>query len=307
MEHDPQECRNHLNCVNECIPCEVSGCAECSTNAAKCDVCQGDLVLSSNSCQEGSGPKHVGAGKEKAEKKGKMEEVAQGVAGGVSDTAGSAAGSLEDAGGSGVDAASNQLDNMDPVEKASKVSQEVQEGEFENIHVLLSPTSSVSGAMAAGGIIGYIVLVCCCGFCYLRIKGDMLNDWGSNRLPTDGFSDNIWACKTDSKNLSICCWSCFCPCIRWADTISEMGYLRFPVALAIWIFLCVGNSFLMGLGSLILIGLGAYFRIKLRASWGLQSNTAMDIFNWCCCIPCVVAQEARHVERARSLKIKDHR
>jgi len=293
LEHDYHECRDHLNCRNNCIPCTDSNCAECSTNAGKCDV------YKDGSKPSGAvGPKHSGA------KDKKEESVTDAVTGGVTDTASG----VEDVGGEGMDAASDKLDEAsDPAGMAEKSAKEVSEGNFENVHVLLNPATAVSGAMAAGGIIAYILVVCCCGFCYTKVKPGYLNDWNHGSLPRDGFADGIFTCKTDSGNMSICFWSCCCPCIRWADTIADMGYMRFYVALAIWVLLTVGNSFLMGCGSLLIIGIGSWYRMKIRGSWGLQSNACADVFAWCCCLPCAVAQEARQVERSRSMNVKQIR
>lgn len=291
LEHNPQECRDMLNCVNECVPCADSNCLECPTRATQCEVCKGDLVASGGKCGEKKAGVKV-VGKKKEEEKGAVEEVGDAAASTVTDTAGD----VENVGSAGAE----KLEDMHPVDMADKAITEVGEGNFENVHVLLNPATAVGGAAAAGGIIGYIILVCCLGFCYNKVKRGMLNDWEpGRRLPPDGFSDNIFACKSD--HASIWFWSCCCPCIRWADTVAEMGYMRQVVALSIWIFLTVGNSFLMGAGTLILIALGAYYRTRLRASWGLPDNTCSDVVAWCCCMPCAIAQEARHVERARSL------
>merc|ERR1719265_880451 len=50
LKHEAKECDNLLNCQNECVPCEVHGCAHCSTLASSCASCEDKLTLLDGKC-----------------------------------------------------------------------------------------------------------------------------------------------------------------------------------------------------------------------------------------------------------------
>jgi Cys-rich protein (TIGR01571 family) len=76
--------------------------------------------------------------------------------------------------------------------------------------------------------------------------------------------------------------------------------MYFWVGVVLWSALLYSNSLVAGLVSPILTLLGAVYRHKLRVHFGFPtSGTTMcqDFVAWCCCMPCAIAQEARHVDR----------
>jgi len=116
------------------------------------------------------------------------------------------------------------------------------------------------------------------------------NDWTSG--PFDMFSD--W---------KVCCWSCWCPCIRWADTMDMLGIVGFWVGLLVFCGLVLLNAVPGGLllwfvASLLWMS----FRQQLRMKFDMEHNTFKTFMGdwslYCCCFPCAIAQEARHIEEA---------
>jgi len=122
-----------------------------------------------------------------------------------------------------------------------------------------------------------------------RSKQDF-NDWTSG--PFDIHSD-----------LKVCCWSCWCPCIRWADNMDMLGILGFWVGLLLFCGLIIlttvpGGLFLW----LVAVLLWMSFRQQLRLKFDMEQSTVRtflgDCALYCCCWPCAIAQEARHIEEA---------
>lgn len=116
------------------------------------------------------------------------------------------------------------------------------------------------------------------------------NDWTSG--PFDMLSD--W---------KVCCWSCWCPCIRWADTMDMLGIVGFWVGLLVFCGLFLLNAVPGGLllwfvASLLWMS----FRQQLRMKFDMEHNTFKTFMGdwslYCCCFPCAIAQEARHIEEA---------
>jgi len=160
-------------------------------------------------------------------------------------------------------------------------------------------------SMALAAVL-YLVLVFGVAFCYMSFKGPRLTA-ASGYLPEDGFSDAICEC---GQSWSICIWACFCPCIRWSDTVSQMRFTSFYLSLLIWSCLALTNWAFTGLGFLLVVLLGAWHRGRIRGYFGLP-RTCMtgiqDVIAWICCQPCAIAQEARHVERALGLRTSSQR
>eukprot|EP00808_Paulinella_micropora_P016697 g40132.t1 len=46
---------------------------------------------------------------------------------------------------------------------------------------------------------------------------------------------------------------------------------------------------------------GAYYRTRLRRKYRIPGSFLCDLLLWCCCSPCAIAQEARHVDRDAGL------
>lgn len=106
------------------------------------------------------------------------------------------------------------------------------------------------------------------------------------------------------QDLKICFWAFLCPCIRWADNVDMVGIAGFWAGLSL--FGCF-LFFLHSLASAILLWFVASlfsmsFRHELRRRFGMEcDSTDAYCADWalhCCCWPCTVAQEARHLEEA---------
>lgn len=122
-----------------------------------------------------------------------------------------------------------------------------------------------------------------------RSKQDF-NDWTSG--PFDICSDG-----------RVCCWSLLCPCIRWADNMDMLGILGFWVGLLLFCGLIMLTTVPGGvLLWLVAVLLWMSFRQQLRLKFDMEQSTVRtfigDCALYCCCWPCAIAQEARHIEEA---------
>lgn len=116
------------------------------------------------------------------------------------------------------------------------------------------------------------------------------NDWTSGSF--DIFSD--W---------KVCCWSCWCPCIRWADNMDMLGIVSFWVGLLIFCALVLLGTVPGGLlfwlvASLLWMSFRQQFRMKFDMEQNNLRTFVGDCMLYCCCWPCAIAQEARHIEEA---------
>lgn len=110
-------------------------------------------------------------------------------------------------------------------------------------------------------------------------------------------------------DLNICCLTCCCPAIRWADTIRMAGFLSFWTGFMVFLGLqllgpvwsAVSPQTASICGVILLIIL-VFYRQRQRRLFGMQSGTlgsyAEDCFTYCCCGCCAIIQEARHLEEA---------
>lgn len=170
----------------------------------------------------------------------------------------------------------------------------------------MMPYESVGVVSIALAAVLYLVLAFGVGFCYMQFKGPRLTA-ASGYLPEDGFSDAICEC---GQSWPICIWACFCPCIRWSDTVSQMRFTSFYLSLLIWCGLMLTNALFTGLGFFLVVLLGAWHRSRIRGYFGLPRTCmtgVQDVIAWICCQPCAIAQEARHVERALGLRTSSQR
>lgn len=118
---------------------------------------------------------------------------------------------------------------------------------------------------------------------------EQLKEWSSGHFD----------CLSDS---AICCASCCCPCIRWADTMDMANIVAFWPAALVFLFLMVSNFWVPAF-MLINIALLTYGRQMLRKGFGMkEQTTARSLCGDCLyvsfCTPCAITQEARHVEKA---------
>jgi len=128
-------------------------------------------------------------------------------------------------------------------------------------------------------------------------------------LPIGRWSDNCTQCF---DNCGICCLATFCPCFRWAQTLSRIGLMSYEKAFLIYIFFTaiasvfatlhfLTNSFWYWLALqaplLCLVVVRTYYRTRIRAIYAIPGSEFED---FCChlfCRECQISQEARHVDR----------
>lgn len=123
---------------------------------------------------------------------------------------------------------------------------------------------------------------------------EKLSSWSSG--PFDCFED-----------MNICCWTCWCPGVRWAGNMDMMGFLKFWPAFFLFLFfdlmpaipfcscLCCGWCAVL-----------TYYRNRLRAAFGMAgANECPSVVGDCafvtCCTICAVSQEARHIQTAATV------
>lgn len=105
---------------------------------------------------------------------------------------------------------------------------------------------------------------------------------------------------TDAK---VGCWSCWCPCIRWADNMDMLGIVSFWVGLLLFCGLIMLTTIPGGLLLwLVAVLLWMSFRQQTRLKFDMEKSTLRTLIGdcalYCCCWPCAIAQEARHIEEA---------
>jgi len=273
LKHEVKECDNLLNCENECIPCEVKGCLQCSTLALACTLCEDEMTFKDGKC----GAKSDWWDWWKAE----MPPIA-----------------------APPTAAEGAKSNAKATVQTSKTAVKETRSAAEKLPAAQNPLYPFQyygiGSVLVAALL-YAVLIFGVAYCYMQNRGKNVSA-STGYLPEDGFSDAICEC---SQSWPICMWSCFCPCIRWSDTAAQMQFMSFYLGIALWCFLMLGNSLVSGLGLLLIVLLGAWHRNKTRAAFGLPrtcTTAIQDIIAWSCCQPCAIAQEARHVERALGLR-----
>lgn len=118
---------------------------------------------------------------------------------------------------------------------------------------------------------------------------------GGDTVDEGGFSDRLvldWM-----SNKSICAWSIIFPCVRWADTMHQLRFMYFFAAVSVWATFLMFNGALFGLGFIALVLLGGINRVLMRRKLQYKPALFQDACAWLCCMPCALAQEARHVER----------
>lgn len=120
--------------------------------------------------------------------------------------------------------------------------------------------------------------------------------------PVNTFNNKHFGCFQTPR---ITLWSCFCPCLRWADTVSLAGFMGASMGLAAFFFCALLNG--LTYGAWIIYGfftciLILYYRQKLRARLDIANWTCgsccLDFFYVFCCTCCAIAQEARVVQYA---------
>lgn len=121
-----------------------------------------------------------------------------------------------------------------------------------------------------------------------------------------GWESGVFDCSGDEE---ACWWSCWCSCLVLSRTYHSFGIADskrtcggFCAMLALWFIWVVAR--VPGFGLVLLASLCALFlhrarlRSALRQQLGIPGDLNQDCFLHCCCIPCVVAQEARQAKVA---------
>jgi len=146
-----------------------------------------------------------------------------------------------------------------------------------------------------------LLFVCVLGFLYLKfVRTNKLDselkamDYNNKDFP--GLCDTSKCCKD-----LVCFTAWCCPLFRIADTASTRGIniMSFWVTLILLTVLYLLNVLTGGACGLVMLVIVVYMRQQLRAKFGLENGGASwgkDCLLWCCCSPCVIAQEARQAE-----------
>eukprot|EP00929_Paragymnodinium_shiwhaense_P115306 TRINITY_DN84064_c0_g1_i1.p1 TRINITY_DN84064_c0_g1~~TRINITY_DN84064_c0_g1_i1.p1 ORF type:complete len:349 (+),score=78.48 TRINITY_DN84064_c0_g1_i1:117-1163(+) len=173
------------------------------------------------------------------------------------------------------------------------------DGDDVNVEMAWSSDSIISAVI-------YLLTTLLFAAIYRSIKSD------SPKLPHDEvhmeiFQYNLLDCHEISRDFPICCYACFCPSIRWADTVSNasIGLINYLPAVLLFAILSAASGLTLGVTGFILVGVGVYSRQKLRRAYGIEADTfgsiVRDIAAWLCCPCCAIAQEARQVELVEAL------
>mmetsp|Transcript_6231 Transcript_6231/g.14265 ORF Transcript_6231/g.14265 Transcript_6231/m.14265 type:complete len:289 (+) Transcript_6231:70-936(+) len=140
----------------------------------------------------------------------------------------------------------------------------------------------------------YLVLALIVGYFYKANK-----DWvlGQEAVKASEKNFKEWSSPEIEPILF---WSFFCPSVRWADTMYKTGILPgFWQAMLLFILASTVSGLAFGLpGWLLMTCFLVVFRCKIRTKFEMQQSYVQDFCCYCFCQPCLVAQEARHVEEA---------
>lgn len=139
------------------------------------------------------------------------------------------------------------------------------------------------------------------GWLYIRQKAWPPVDPEAAGADLRRFSSSPFGCLEDC---SICLWAFVCPCIRWADNVSMLDLMGYWPALGLMGMMMVAYSLT---GYVILMALSAmvwtHFRQRTRQMFDMEGQNecsyyAFDCLLYFACMPCAIAQEARHLELA---------
>merc|ERR1719296_333270 len=147
-----------------------------------------------------------------------------------------------------------------------------------------------------------MVLALCYANCFAGEYGKLRReppDLGTQENFSFGLCDFFrYACDPDMR---LCCCSCCCLPLRWADTVSshKVGFGNFWFLVFFFTLLQVVVPLHWSLFLLTLI-LTVSARQVIRARYGLPHSSCdticQDTCVWCCCMPCATMQEAMQVE-----------
>jgi len=118
------------------------------------------------------------------------------------------------------------------------------------------------------------------------------------------------------KHGDVAFWSCCCPGIRWADTMSKLGIMRFwPAFCFLTSLYCLSFIPIATICCyLVVVGYMAYHRQELRAKFNFEDQgtgaCVSDCFTYMFCMSCAVAQDALQTREATRVDhpaiVRDH-
>lgn len=144
-----------------------------------------------------------------------------------------------------------------------------------------------------------VVAVLMANFVYKRQLVEQ--DLAMKSDPVYDMENGHFGCMEDPQS---CFYSCCCPQIRWADTLSQAGFMSFWAAFSFMTILILLNIFSFGKGAFGIWSALAflYYRQQLRSKLELPHHDMKTCAIDCCfglwCACCLIAQEARTVKSA---------
>mmetsp|Transcript_26890 Transcript_26890/g.52675 ORF Transcript_26890/g.52675 Transcript_26890/m.52675 type:complete len:308 (+) Transcript_26890:69-992(+) len=149
------------------------------------------------------------------------------------------------------------------------------------------------------------ILAILIAYCYLDTVREPPGKgrWGQKYAGADlgGQWSSSLVCDS-CQDPSIACWSLWFPCIRWADTLDTLGIMNFWTAFWIGFLALLLTEATYGFSWLLVVLGLAHWRMRVRKKLRVVSSGwfawAADLAGFCCCLPCTLAQEARHVQSA---------
>lgn len=145
-------------------------------------------------------------------------------------------------------------------------------------------------------------------FAAFAYKEHNVGSLGNSPDPQRTLENGHFECMTDHQ---LFYYSCCCPCVRWADTISRAELVGHPDRLEkltkfpkFWcaFALIAFVGFMSFFSAVALMALLFAFRLKLRQKYGIHGDGVhtfcVDLSFSCCCPCCLISQEARAVDEA---------
>lgn len=163
------------------------------------------------------------------------------------------------------------------------------------------------------GIVDFIVYtLCACIFAWWYRGCEGKKSFSSAHLPEASplmdetkpeWKHGLFACFDEP---TLCCLSCCCPAVRWADTLDIANLHNFCCAFAVYMILWSLDY--IGLpGTAILAGYCVAMRQNIRRLAGLPNGNCgtcfEDCLTYCFCWPCAIVQEARQLDSVYSGKM----
>eukprot|EP00448_Togula_jolla_P009822 CAMPEP_0170601818 /NCGR_PEP_ID=MMETSP0224-20130122/18060_1 /TAXON_ID=285029 /ORGANISM="Togula jolla, Strain CCCM 725" /LENGTH=271 /DNA_ID=CAMNT_0010926615 /DNA_START=84 /DNA_END=899 /DNA_ORIENTATION=- len=161
---------------------------------------------------------------------------------------------------------------------------------------------AVAEALAVLGTFAiWVCLVLVVAVLYQKHRASLPVDLKQAQAKTkeEGFKHGAFSCLEEPK---VFAWSFFCGPVRWADNMQAVGLLAYWLAIAAYLAVAFGDLITGGvIGWALVTAFFTYFRQALRKKFGLETSKEIilkDFGLWCCCAPCAITQETRHIEAA---------